>query len=106
MWFGDRFNRAKYLIILINTSININFSIMNKKFSTLAAVFLAASALSTSAVANVTNGNYYRLKYSTTTPTSTEKYLGVDIAKTDSVVLNSKATGSTVSAERILRIIC
>ena len=51
---------------------------MNKKFSTLAAVFLAASALSTSAVANVTNGNYYRLKYSTTTPTSTEKYLGVD----------------------------
>ena len=71
---------------------------MNKKFSTLAAVFLAVSALSTSAVANVTNGNYYRLKYSTTTPTSTEKYLGVDIAKTDSVVLNSKATGSTVSA--------
>ena len=45
---------------------------MNKKFSTLAAVFLAVSALSTSAVANVTNGNYYRLKYSTTTPTSTE----------------------------------
>ena len=75
-----------YKELLINTSININFRIMNKKFSTLVAGLALCTAFT--ANAKVENGKVYQLT------NEDGKYLSVteSYTKTDSLILADAPT--------------